>query len=234
MDENIKENHPSYGMINIGHPTGGSGSNLFGSAIKHNSTVKITINHAEKIRNLNRYWYHPIVRKPIVEIEMSPTQFAELLTTTSGTGVPCTLMNIEGQRVEDCPEVNDRELFEQEFKDNAKELMKVASDLAKDVKELFATKKTVNKKDRECIISKIDCIMREIKSNIPFVQSQFNESVENTITEATASIDHFVESKIRSLGLEALAEDVKKALAPSQDSPMLTAKIIDEDKNRNG
>jgi len=47
--------------------------------------------------------------------------------------------------------------------------------------------------------------MQNIKSNIPFVNEQFTEQMDKTITEAKGEIEAFIEHKIRSAGLEAIA-----------------------------
>jgi hypothetical protein len=52
--------------------------------------------------------------------------------------------------------------------------------------------------------------------SIPFVQSQFNEAMDKTVTEARAEVEAFVDNKIRSLGIQALEGEVQKALYGSE------------------
>jgi len=43
-------------------------------------------------------------------------------------------------------------------------------------------------------------------ANMPFVQTQFNEAMDKTVTEAKAEVEAFVSHKVTSLGLASLKE----------------------------
>ena len=46
--------HESYGLMSINRTTNAGGKNLFGSSIKHHSTISIVIKQAEMTEELNK------------------------------------------------------------------------------------------------------------------------------------------------------------------------------------
>ena len=193
--------HDSYGQISLGRTHGGS-RYLYGSSIKHESTVRLEIHYSEHDRHLNNDWYHR--REKIVELDVSPTQFSELIMSRDNyEGVPCTLRFTEKKGNIPFPEIKGKvETFEEEFK----ERMKVMSDgMVRNFnrcKEIFDQKGTVKKADRSEILNMMGKIIQEMRSNIPFVYDCFNEAMDKTILEAKGEVEAFVEHKLRSIGIE--------------------------------
>lgn len=86
--------HPSFGMLSFSRAHGGH-SNLFGSSIQHRDTIHMVLKEGTVSRDLNEDWYFG--GPEIVEVEMSQSQFAELITSMNmGSGVPCTIKFIKG------------------------------------------------------------------------------------------------------------------------------------------
>lgn len=209
-EDEVKEEHPSYGQLGFFRSTGGN-PNLYGSSIKHSQKIVLEISRSQKIRNLHRTWYFP--RQEIIRLEMSPTQFAEAITTMGSTPVPVTITRLEGDLIPDCPEENTRQRFVDEFK---QKVGRITGDMKEDFKtarDLLKQKGTLKVADREAIASLLNRLEMEIRSNIPFVHSQFDEAVDKTVTEAKGEIEAFFENKVRTLGLEAARE---KGMLPDQ------------------
>ena len=204
MIDSTTEKHESYGMIEMSRTTSSRGENLFGSSIKHQNTIHIRISPAEVDRKLNQDWFHNL-GSPYIDVEMSQSQFAEAITSMNTTGTPCTIRRLNNKGMEDCPQVSKRELFEEEFTKDMENLAKQLKTLTKETEEIL-NKKTINKSDREIILAQIKRLNQEIRSNIPFIGSQFNEQMDKTITESKGEIEAFVLNKIHSLGLEKLKE----------------------------
>ena len=202
---NKTEKHESYGMIGFNRSYGGE-RYLFGSSIPHNNTITLTIRECSIDRELNRDWYHGGRR--LIEVAMSESQFAELITSFGhGDGVPCTLREVMGERKEDCPFENKRIQFENEVREKIEEVHKDTEKLLKEVAYLFNEKKTLNKADKEKVTDLLNKINREIKSNTPFIMSQFNEQMDKTVKEAKGEVEAFTQNKMHSLALEALKQD---------------------------
>jgi len=112
--ERTQEKHESYGLVGFSRTThggGGDGANLFGCSIKHNHTIVLKIKRATKERSLHDDRYYG--GETLIEVEMSPNQFAEAITSMNiGDGMPCTIRYVGRQRMAECPEETMRQVFE--------------------------------------------------------------------------------------------------------------------------
>lgn len=220
-DETV-EKHPAYGMVRVSRVCGASDRPLYGSSISHHNTIRLTVMEGERKRNLSEHWYHD--GPMIVEIEMSPTQFADMLTNmNNGCGVPCTLLWREkgGPVPEMEKHESDRKLVQQEFDAHVKTAMDALSALVKKAQEIAANPKPT-KADREEYANLAQLIQREIVSNMPFIASQFNESCDKLVKEAKGEYEAAVMTSILSLGLDAF-KDKLLAMSPTVevDAPAL-------------
>jgi hypothetical protein len=102
-DETIEKQHPSFGVVSLSRAHGTNHS-LFGSSITHNNFIILSIKRAILKRNLSHDWIMPDGHAPIVEVEMSATQFAEAITSfNKGEGSPCTITYVDGKQIPSCP-----------------------------------------------------------------------------------------------------------------------------------
>jgi hypothetical protein len=202
-----KETHESYGMIQISRVSGGS-SALFGSSIKHQHKIRLSIHNAYVKRDLHQDWYNAELRS-IVEVEMSLTQFAEAITSMNTTGVPVTLRYVNDKRMEDCPFTDKRQQFENELKRKMQELSRKL-DVLNGLAEGLVAMKAPSKGDRENLLKEVNRVRQDIADSLPFVYSQFNEQMDKTVLEAKGEFEALVGQTIHSLGLQALkAEDLR-------------------------
>ena len=216
-----EQKHESYGMVGLSRCSiGPPGMNLFGSSIRHSSAMILTVRRASKQRSLNQEWYHG--REEIVEIYLSPAQFAEFITTPNvGQGVPCTITHVGRERMEPCPEYNQRQLFHDEFKESSNEALDEAKAIQVEIDGLLAQER-IGKKEREHLRRRLAIFVDNLRANLPFVHSQFNEAMDKTVTEAKAEVEEFVNAKIHSLGIEALDSEIARAIAaPAKSEPFL-------------
>ncbi len=204
-----KESHESYGMIGVNRRQS-NGSNLFGSSIEHHTTFSLKIRRAEKIRDLNEDRFHG--REELIEVELSANQFLELMTNLNvGFGIPCTIRYVAGQRMDDCPEVNQRKVFENEFEETVHESSKKLRGVIDKISTVFS-QKTIKKADQNEVLSMLRSLEMFMNSHITFMNSQFNEAMEKTVSECKSEVAAFVDSKIESLGLGALGDELRKRL----------------------
>lgn len=94
-DETFK--HEGFGMISIGRVhCGGSGQVLYGSNVSHHEYIQLKISTGYLNRHLNRDWFHE--DKTLIEINLSPVQFAEMISVGMNNGsTPCTLTWFNGK-----------------------------------------------------------------------------------------------------------------------------------------
>lgn len=208
-----KKTHSSYGMISFSRTRGGNPS-LFGSSVKHDEKITMTVSHASVSRDLHQEWYMP--EKQVVEIEMSYTQFAEAITSMNTTGVPCTILYTEKDgNAQQCDFAVTREKYEDEFKKNRAEANRRANGLIGDLKESLAKGRMTKKEMQDCI-TKLHMLSMDINENTDFIYKQFNKQMDKTTLEAKNEIEAFVQHKVQSLGLEKLKELQDTASAVTQ------------------
>ena len=198
--------HPSFGMLSFNRTHGGH-SNLFGSSIQHNDTIHMVLKEGVVIRGLNDDRY--VGEDEILEVEMSQSQFAELITSMNvGTGIPCTIKYLRGKgRINEADFINKRQQITNEFKESMNERM---SD--DEVKELFTTKKSIGKGDREMILRRLANVTQCIESSSKFIFDQFQNQIDKTITEAKGEIEAFAQNKINAIAQQALVEQKEDIL----------------------
>jgi hypothetical protein len=197
--------HPSFGMLSFNRTHGGH-SNLFGSSIQHNDTIHMVLREGVVTRGLNDDWY--VGEDEILEVEMSQSQFAELITSMNvGTGTPCTIKYLRGKgRINEADFINKRQQITNEFKECMNERMSDAKEFYDEVKELFITKKSIGKGDREMILRRLANVTQGMESSSKFIFDQFQNQIDKTITEAKEEIEAFAQNKINAIAQQALVE----------------------------
>ena len=203
--------HPSFGMLSFNRTHGGH-SNLFGSSIQHNDTIHMVLKEGVVIRGLNDDRY--VGEDEILEVEMSQSQFAELITSMNvGTGIPCTIKYLRGKgRINEADFINKRQQITNEFKEFMNERMSDAKEFYDEVKALFTTKKSIGKGDREMILSRLANVTQGIESSSKFIFDQFQNQIDKTITEAKGEIEAFAQNKINAIAQQALVEQKEDIL----------------------
>ena len=200
-----RTSHPSYGTLLFNRAYGGK-TPLFGSSIEHSNVITMELRHADITRGLNRD--DIFGNKPIVKVEMSYSQFAEAITSFGqGTGIPVTIRYTEKDgKIPPCDFVSKREQFTGEFKEQTNKTMKESKRLISEVAELFSSKKTLTKTDKENILTKLNMLNSDIGSNIGFIADQFDEQMDKTVMEAKGEIESFCQNKINAIANASLVE----------------------------
>ena len=207
LDEQLgsEEQHESYGMIGFSRVTHGGtrgGTNLFASSINHHNTIIMRIKRATKRRSLHEDRYYG--GETLIEVEMSPMQFAEAITTLNvGDGIPCTLRRLGKTGVADCPEETMRQRFVDEFSESCDETSKEAIDLINRARTILG-QKTIKAAERKELLDVLEHIKMTLASNLPFVAQQFNTATDKVVTDARSSVEAFFLHRINELGIESL------------------------------
>lgn len=198
--------HPSYGMMSITRYYGGDG-NFFGNDLPMEGSggIEIELKEATLERNANGLhcdFFNPGKLK--FRVKMSHLQFAELITNMNTTGVPVTITNIGIERLDDPPVLNKREVFDEETKEVVSNVKQKANDIIAKVQNLFETKKSLTKKDKEEILRELNQLKMATFDHLPFMQKMFDEQMNKSVVSAKANIAAFTEQ--RKLELKALSE----------------------------
>ena len=201
--------HPSYGMMSITRYCGGNG-NFFGDDLPMEGSggIEIELKEATLERNANGLHcdsFNPGKLK--FRVKMSHLQFAELITNMNTTGVPVTITNIGTERLDDPPILNKREVFDEEAEEVVSKTKQRANDIIAKIQNLFESKKSLTKKDKEEILRELNQLRMATFDHLPFMQKMFNEQMNESVISAKANIAAFVEQK--RLALKTLKEENK-------------------------
>lgn len=206
-DDTIIYNHPAFGMIRFGRVNGSQ--KLFGSEVDNMGYISVEIQQGEEHWHLHEKRYRG-TGKHIVKLAMSYAQFAESITNQNcGEGIPCTLEYIQGERVPVIEEntVGVSEQIKLDIKEQSRKINGAIKDLYTEIENMKATEKSKGE-----LRVKADKIARELNSNLPFIISQCEEAVEHITTKAKIEVEAFAQSRIRELGMQALAEKQGKLI----------------------
>lgn len=202
MKEN-REKHKSWGMVGFYHNFG-SGRELFGSDVTNHNTIRLTVKHAVKHRELGRDW--TMGDDIICEVELSALQFAELLTNMDmGDGVPCTIKYTrEDGYVDYKSEKSKIEVIQEERSAEIDEASSNLQEVISELTELISNKKIPKTVGSE-LLHKLKCATSNLEgSNYEFYKKQAFNEVEKMVVEAKSQISEHINQKIYSVGLEHL------------------------------
>lgn len=209
-----KSEHESYGMLGFHRAQCGGGQALFGSSIKHNNVIMLTLKTASHRRSLHEDWY--FADKTLFEVEMSATQFADLITSLNqGDGVPVTIKYTRDgalHRCEEPPFISRGEMHQKEFKKHLDDVYEVSKNLIKVVEEKFETKKSFTKADKQEILNMLRKIEMNIGCNQDFQVEQFDRQMEKTTTEAKGEIEAFFQNRIHQIAQQAMVDNPESIL----------------------
>jgi hypothetical protein len=201
-----KISHPSFGTINFNRVSCSEHMNLFGSSIKQSHVIQLEIHHAVIQRDLQQDNIYS--KGLIVSAYLSPSQFADAITSLNSESVPCTINFVDGHQVPEPLFENKRVQFDAEFEEKMNEIVSDTNRYYKKIAEILS-KPNLGKHDREEILKQIDGIKMQIGNNIPFIKEQFTLQMDETVVEAKNQITAFLDDKLKRLGLEKHKEELK-------------------------
>ena len=180
--------HPSYGMIGVSRRSGNSGVPLFGAKTPSDASIVIKISEGEETQTLGKNWYSS--RKTLTSVEMTPVQYAELITNPNCSGVPCTIKYTSDKgHIKYRPHATEVEYLEVKINE---ELNNLKTNLAKKktrVKEILSQKGALKKADKDELMALMNNIDVDMQSNIPFYKQCMAESVERMVVEAKCDVE---------------------------------------------
>lgn len=228
MKERYDKSHPSFGMIGFSRITGGR-RQLFASALKdHGTTIRLQITQARMGNDLGRDWIRGDIM-PIIEVEMSPAQWAEFITSPNiGSGVPCTIRTLDKKSVEEPPLGfgEEHERVKDDVKNHVKDLTKAVIGVAKRTTAIFDSPGKVTKAERTEILGMLGKLESLIGADVPFLLDQLDEAAGKIVTNKVAEADAFITHALQMLGLRGLKEAAQKMLGEGEKPSDPT--IIDE------
>jgi hypothetical protein len=171
-------------------------------------------------------WY--LERGRLIEIEMTPLQFADLMTNFNmGSGVPCTIRQVGGERIPDIPSEDMTEIsriregFSREMKDMfSDEMIRAAR---KEMKEILS-KKSLLKADRKRIEALSEKLFSKIENSLPFAMDRYVDASAKVEAEVKKEVAAFTSQVIKNAGMKAISN-----MDAGEHTNLLTGKVDPDD-----
>lgn len=192
-NEKGRESHPAWAMIRAYRGSQTPGAVLFDSDIRHNHTVTIVVEEADRKRDLNHD--HVMGWSRILEIEMSEAQWASFVSAMNTSGVPATLRFRESREDPFVPEMP----YEPRLAESMREVHEAGERMIEQIREAFAAyekHKTVGN------LRHLKAMIENTPANMDFAAKSLSEHAENVVQRARADIEAFVVTEARRLGIE--------------------------------
>lgn len=180
-------NHPSFAQAVLTRAqVGPQGARLYGSALRHGSVMRLTIKRSELRRALSEDRHYGT--EHLIAISMSEAQWATLISAVGqGGGVPVTLEYYAGKHVADPPEhAGTLGSYDREFTDVCVRMSADLEALHREVTELAGVNR--RRKPFAQILERLDRVLMQFQSNLPFVQRQFQENAQHMMDEVRVAL----------------------------------------------
>ena len=230
MHDRSRIAHKSYVMVSLSRTSGGT-NGFFGSSINPGSWVTLRVHEAELDRD---GLYHSKVRSrhmlPLMEVRMTPMQFAELITNMNvGDGVPGTLSYVGRERVRYMPakKLNFRQEAERTFSEAMGDLAKRFDEYEGQLEEILG-KQTIGKADRAKLRNLVSMVKSKLTGTMPFAEEMLYEAAQKTVLEAKAEIDGTLTTAMLKLGGEELARRLTDGALPGSANDILALDTGDD------
>jgi len=213
-DRKKHEKHEAQGIVKISHWSGRM--NLFGTHVETYGGVSLEISECEtEFDRISGRHYYP--GKAVASINLSPVQFAELITTPNqGCGVPCTLEYYrDGETLKKCEPLPERTRSEagevrEAFMEQINEKMASFKSIKRRIDSLLKKGAKMKAADREEIAGEIHSFMRLMGDSLPFAAKCFEEAADATVTAAKGEISSFADITAKQTGLAVLQEQAEQ------------------------
>lgn len=194
--------HPAFGQITAARWSGGKNI-LYGSGLRHDNSIAITISTSELVRNLHRDWYH--AKKELIEVVMSESQWATFITAMNcGDGVPCTIRYVDGKRMPDLPEPKmEKDVYVDELHASLKEVVDTLDNISKMIDGL-----PLSKVKKDAVLELTRKCTAKLTSSVTFAVDSFKEHTNETVSKAKQEIYGFFINTINRLGIESATQPV--------------------------
>lgn len=221
-----EENHPAFGQVRFDRVSSSGTVPMYGASTQfHPTFIRLRISRSYRVHDLRSDYYHN-KGGPLIEVDLTPLQFADLLTTMNYSGgVPCTIRSVKGEDVPWIPVDDQNEIgrvrdgFKREVKEKFSESrMQHTTKVALDI---LMSKRPLKRADRDKICDIVRKISMAVSGNIPFVMDQFVSAAERVQSEVKREIESFMDMAIERAGIDAIGnmtvEEQKKLLTGGVD-----------------
>lgn len=203
-DNIIKEDY--MGKISWSRITCGAPIPMFGSEIATSNPIVLRISKASEDLSRGVANKHIMAdARPFIEVEMTPVQWAELLTSGCvSDGVPCTIRTIDGKRMSSVKPKNVLDEYKCDVDASFKDFETEAKSLSKFVEDIYNSGKTMNRTQMKELAQKLSWFANKPSSQLEYIRDRFNEDMSDVVVKAKSEINAYAESNLAKLGIQCL------------------------------
>lgn len=214
-----KSNQKDYmGMISWNRLSCGAPQAMFGSEIKTDTPVCLRISRAYVDHELDSTHIGGRICaefKPMLEIEMTPIQWAEFLTAGNvDGGVPCTITRIDGKPTEKVEMRNIAEDYNVQTELTFDQFKTNLSDLEKYVQDILQSGKPMGKAQMSELIRQMQLVRSNTVENVKYVKHCFKEDMATMVVKAKAEVNAYAELRLQNLGVKCLMDENNGEVQP--------------------
>jgi len=205
-----RHEHDAFGVITMSSISGGDPV-MFGSDLRHDHRLRFEIKRASLDRHLSRDWIHA-ASNPIVEFEMSHSQFAEFITSVGkGSGTPVTLLYAPARDTETLtmPSIkkieSKHDTFKREIEESTQKQVSAIKEQVEKLGKMLDTGKLGIKDTRE-LHREMSIIIGNLPANMSFVIEQAEEALEKATTDAKIEVEAYINATAKKLGLQTIEQ----------------------------
>ena len=220
----LRLEHPAMGKVRVSRFSGSTKDRLFMSNVENHAGIAIEVEQAHLIRDGASEWVFG--GKPILTIELSPAQWADLLSNMNAEGTPCTICWDRSQATPNVPKLpilgtvmqHVESEFEQAIADlellDPEDMLKVREALEK-----------VPAKHRTAITEAFNNLVSRVKSQIPYVRGCWEEAAVKTLEQLKQEATAFIAGVAQRSGIDTMN---MPRLGDAMDRPIKTLGTKDE------
>lgn len=192
---NIRFEHPSFGVITLSRYTGGH--KHFGSPINTQGGMGITIHSASLRHNVDLGTDDIWPDKPLAEVYLSFTQFAEFITSHgAGEGTPCTIAYMDGEVIQPCEMPTYEERLEANARKSMDDAVQDIAALATEIEQEMSGPGGLTAGRKREIWGKLRQMIHAIDGKPQWLMRMWREHLDNTMVHARSEFRRFAEQYI--------------------------------------
>lgn len=212
-DGSVVDRHPSYAVVTTSRVSGQA--KLFDSHFAHQHFIRLSIHAAQVEESDHSRRIRPNGLTSMVEIYMSETQFARMITSMSqGQGAPCTLNRFMGASVEKPPEErSDAEKHTDRIEAKVREVVELDDDTIAGLEEMLEAKRRPTLSELRSLIKTLTQSRYHRVSNTAHIHEVLSETMEERVSQAKDEIDAHVSAIVGQAQLtDCGVEEIRSAI----------------------
>lgn len=182
-----------YGIIEANRFNGGTPF-YYGSKIPHDRGIELIIARSSHERDCHKDWYH--TDEKLISVRMTEGQFAELITGLNSRRVPCTLVDVNGQRMSE-PEalLETRKKIDEELSSHLDKVSAQINSLCQKVQNTDFKRKA----EKEEVLRELQSLHTKLIADTPFIRNSFDREMDSIVAEAKNEVQYFIEDNLGKL-----------------------------------